>query len=229
MAKRLTAEQVGAAWLFAVSKNQDSKAIDATADAISQAFVESGFDPRAVSSANYKGLWQDTTTDPKAFDPLHNAELAYAKWKDGGGSFVKHWTHFQGPGTEAKRLAYLPRAKVAAARVKKKGGCEGGQCLDMKALEKLVSKAGGDTSGRPLSLGGPLGAAADAPGDIGDAIAQVLKPVGDFFKIIADPATWARVGKVLLGAIIVLFAINQISNAAVPSARRAGRKAWGSV
>lgn len=59
---------------------------------------------------------------------------------------------------------------------------------------------------------------------VGNAIAAVVKPIGDFFKIVSDPATWIRIGKVLLGAIILLFVVNQLSGGAVMgSARRAAR------
>lgn len=69
------------------------------------------------------------------------------------------------------------------------------------------------------------GAVQDAiPDNPLDAVAAVLKPIGDFFKIITDPATWQRVGKVLLGAIILIFAINQLSGGAISgSVRKAVR------
>ncbi len=57
-----------------------------------------------------------------------------------------------------------------------------------------------------------------------EAIAAVLKPIGDFFQIITSADTWIRVGKVLLGAIILLFVVNQLSGGAIMgSARRAAR------
>lgn len=53
-----------------------------------------------------------------------------------------------------------------------------------------------------------------------NAVAAVLKPIGDFFKIITDADTWLRVGKVLLGAIILIFAINQLSGGAISGTAR---------
>jgi transglycosylase-like protein with SLT domain len=105
----LTAQQVGAYWILAGGPR------DQTAEAISQAYVESGFKTDAVSSVGARGLWQ--IYPGGSFDPLQNARQAVAKWRSGGNTFVTAWTNFQGPGTEAKRLAYLPRAKVAANRI----------------------------------------------------------------------------------------------------------------
>lgn len=201
----LTAEQVGAYWILGGGPRH------VTAEAISQAYVESGFDTNAVSSAGYTGLWQDGQ-DPALKDPLKNARAAVAKWRDGGNSFRKHWTNFQAPGTEAKRIAYMPRASIAAARVQGKN------------LARLRAIVGTTNAGLSLpDIPNPLDALPDLtpnvpnPGDVLGAVGNIAEVLKGFLstwlellKKIIDPNTWKDLGKIWLGFLLLIIGLRRI-------------------
>lgn len=209
----VTPEQAGAYWIL----GGGPRAV--TAEAISQAYVESGFDTNAVSSAGYVGLWQDGQ-DQSLTDPLRNARAAVAKWRDGGGSFRKHWTNFQAAGTEAKRLAYMPRAEIAAARVKN---------LPTSSLTRKVNvrNAGLDIPNPgdllPDGVPNPLDLLPDAPsgipgiGDIVTPLTNIAEVIMGFFntwlqllKKLTDPDTYKDIGKIWLGLIMLTIGLRRI-------------------
>lgn len=228
--KKLSPEQVAAVWMLAaVSRGRDvqEKAVAAAGDAVSYAYVESGFCVDAVSSASCIGLWQLCPPPDDGAQPLANAQGAMSKWIDGGYGFSKHWDAFEAGGTGAKRLGYLPRAKIAAARVKAQtdGGMNGDKLS--KILEKGGVKSSGDVKASDL-LGGNdpvVKAAGDAVDNVGEAITTVFKPIADFFKIITSADTWIRVGKVLLGALLLLLAVEFLTGGGLTKAGRAANRA----
>lgn len=58
-----------------------------------------------------------------------------------------------------------------------------------------------------------LGGAVDSVNpvdDVADAIMTVVRPIGDFFKIITSADTWIRIGKVLLGALFLALVANEL-------------------
>lgn len=212
---RYTAEQVGAWWIL----GGGPRAV--TAEAISQAYVESGFDPNAVSSAGYVGLWQDGQ-DAGLKDPLRNARAAVAKWKDGGNSFTKHWTNFQAAGTEAKRLAYMPRATIAARRVQDKTvpqltrivGTRNAGFLDSlpNPLDPLINPLDALPDGAP-NIPNPLdgiGALFEPISNIAEILKGFMQTWFELVKKIADPDTWKDAGKVLLGLIMLTIGLRRI-------------------
>lgn len=85
--------------------------------------------------------------------------------------------------------------------------CHDAACSNLAAAAALVGKVQDE--------GGILPDSIPSPSDVGDgvagAITAVFEPIGSFFKIITDADTWIRIGKVLLGAILILLAINYIS------------------
>lgn len=95
-----------------------------------------------------------------------------------------------------------------------------------KEADKLQRKYGGKLDTPSGSIQDQLGGVVDKLNPIDDvahAISTILGPVGDFFKIITSADTWIRVGKVLLGALILLFAITQLAGGANQLARKLRR------
>lgn len=82
--------------------------------------------------------------------------------------------------------------------------------VDGDSINQSINKAAGDVANVALD---PM-----------EAIAAVLKPIGDFFKIITDPATWQRIGKVLLGALLLLLAVNYLTGGGVGRTARKGAR-----
>lgn len=222
----LTAQQVGALWILAGGPREQ------TAEAISQAYVESGFDTNAESSTHNKGLWQIGPNAPASmFDPYQNARAAVGKWRSGGNTFVTAWTNFQGPGTEAKRLAYLPRAKFAASRIYR---------LDQGQLQNVVGGLplpGIPIPGlpsipnpgipNPFDSGPGLPGVPDFipnPGDAVDAIVQVAENIGNiaelvrgFFEFLTswaqkltDIETWKDAGKIFIGFMLLYIGTKRL-------------------
>lgn len=216
----LKPEQVGAIWILAGGPRE------ATAGAIGEAYVESGFDTDAISSEGATGLWQIHPGGSQYKDPITNAKAAVAKWRDGGNDFTKHWHNWQGPGTAAKRAAYMPRAYAAASRVTR---------LNEKQLRSLVGGKGMNASifPNPLDPLGPLGPGLDdlnpfggggpnlpGLGDLGgimEAISNIAEILRGFLETwlewmlkISDPRTWLDAGKILLGFILLTMGLRRL-------------------
>lgn len=197
---QLTPEQVGAHWLLAGGPEE------ATRDAISYSYVESGHDTTRISSAGYVGLWQ-CGQDRANLDPVKNAECAVAKFRDGGNSFVKHWDNFQAAGTNAKRIAYLPRAAQAASRVIPLNANE---LLDLIGAQGKHNWLGKDPTAGVFGAGGipnPLDPIKDLAKAVTDVLAFLFGP--DAYK------NWLRIGKVVLGVAALILGVVVIGRGAV--------------
>jgi hypothetical protein len=212
MAKRLTPEQVGAIWILSGGPR------DATADAISYAYVESGFETDAVSDAGAVGLWQGHPGREEYKNPFVVGRMAVAKYRDGGNSFVKHWDRWQAGGTSAKRLAYLPRAKLAAARVVRMNDTQLKRVVQagigpvpippINPLD-LLPDNGPDLPDIPNPLEG-LGEVASALGNVAELFRGFFEIWIDILRKIMDPDTWKDAGKVLLGFILLTIAVRRL-------------------
>jgi hypothetical protein len=228
----LTAQQVGALWILAGGPRE------VTAEAISQAYVESGFDTNAESSTHNKGLWQIGPNAPASmFNPFENAKAAVGKWRSGGNTFVTAWTNFQGPGTEAKRLAYLPRAKFAASRIVNLSGPQlqtmlGPRTINavggIPGLDKIIPEIPlpdipnpfgwlddqipdpGDVVPSPQDF---VGALADIAGSFGN-IAELLRGFFEFVtkwsEKITDIETWKDAGKIFIGFMLLYIGTKRL-------------------
>lgn len=219
----LSPEQVGAYWLLAGGPREQ------TAAAIGEAYVESGFNTDAISSVGATGLWQIHPGGDQYKDPLRNAQAAVAKWRGGGNTFATAWHNFQGPGTAAKRAAYMPRAYRAASKVTGLDGPGLQNILnfpgtpipiplpdlpDIPGIPNPFDKDGGGGSGgipNPLELApGPLGDLAEAVGNIAELVRGLTTFSFDFLRRLLDPETWKGAGKILLGLIFLTIGIKRL-------------------
>lgn len=134
------------------------------------------------------------------------------------------------PGGEQYKNAWNnARAAVAKRRASrhKWGPNPWAVCLDDKCTN-LQAEANNIAHNADLKSGpgGLVDTTADKAGDVGDglagAITGVFKPIAEFFNYLTQRDTWVRVGKVLLGVIIILFALNALTSGSSTT----GAKAW---
>jgi hypothetical protein len=217
----LTPEQVGAYWILAGGPR------DVTAEAISESYVESGHDTDAVSSVGCLGLWQGCPPQASYRNPLVNAQMAVSKWRDGGGSFTKHWRNFQAAGTEAKRLAYMPRATRAANRIVRMNTSQ------LRALTGGTLPAGfdlGDLPGTPLGPlgpnlgdlfggggGGGLLPDVPSPGDLIEGIGNIAEVLRGFLELtiefsrkLTEIDTYKDAGKIFIGLMLLYIGTKRL-------------------
>ena len=126
----------------------------------------------------------------------------------GGDQYKNAWTNMQTAVAKWKAGGWRPWSVCNAAKDPWQGGTTGCENLAREAarLDKRYRNKLGDTGGIvdiPDSL--------NPVDDVAGAISAIFKPLADFFQIITDADTWLRIGKVLLGAILILFAVNQLT------------------
>jgi hypothetical protein len=132
-------------------------------------------------------------------------------------------------GPQYKNAWRNARAAVTKRRLAGRWGpnpwavCHDASCSNLSQEAAALSKRLHLDSGI-IDLGGAVDAV-NPVDDVADAIMTVVKPIGDFFKIITSADTWIRIGKVLLGALILLFIFNELSKGtALAGAIRGGRR-----
>lgn len=113
------------------------------------------------------------------------------------------------------------RAAVAVMKSQGRGAWQGTKyvgtgkdctvVIDGNSINQNINAAAGNVAG---AITDPM-----------EAIAAVLKPIGDFFKIITSADTWIRVGKVLLGALLLLLAVELLTGGGLSKSGRAANRA----
>lgn len=139
-----------------------------------------------------------------------NMKAAVAKYEASG---WQPWSVCNGGSAVGDHDAYAAGTK----------GCEN-LAKEAARLDRKLRRGGGILEGISGDFGSSQSGFGDVDlnpiDDVAGAIAAVFEPLGDFFKIITSADTWIRVGKVLLGALILLIVAVELMGGANRLARK---------
>jgi len=193
--RRFTFPELAAAWVGA--GGPVSEAQEAAATALAES---GGYEKRPNSTGDGgMGPWQITPAEPGSDTLRGNARQAVRKWKGAYATARRNGLK----GNAAKQWAWNNQW-VAHAKGAHKQYLTG-EAPDKTLLESLAT--------------GPLGDAANAAGEAVGKIPGVkpLVAVGELAagltELLLTPEGWRRVLKVVIGSVILLWALNQLSKA----------------
>lgn len=184
---------------------------------VAQINAESGFNPNAGSSAGAIGIAQIMPGTAKAWgvDPRNPSQALDAAAKNMARMLKKYngsWPlalagYNAGEGAVARYKGVPPFAETKAyiAKIMKGDATQG---LGITVDSNAGTKGPGGVAGVVNDVAGAAEDAATAPVKL---VAGGIAPIGHFFANLVEPAFWLRVGKVLLGILLLVVALRRLA------------------